>query len=132
MLTSTFPDAKQSRSHNSTLFPDRFLFSFTPIITIRHPARVIPSFLRAFSHYGDDYSHPDFMVAGESFRLERLIFDSFKSFEKARAVEEGREPRTPIVVDGDKLVADPQGQMKKLKAGEAFLGSFNRSTGVIS
>ncbi|KAF9264406.1 hypothetical protein L218DRAFT_1027970 [Marasmius fiardii PR-910] len=129
---------------NPTLLPDRFFFSFTPIITIRHPARVIASFLQAYNHYGDDHSHPDFVVYDESFRLERLMFDLLKRF-----------GRVPIVIDGDKLVADPQGQMKKVcerlgidesqiqytwdppgelehtTAGEAFLGNFNRSIGVV-
>ncbi|KAF9261050.1 hypothetical protein L218DRAFT_871133 [Marasmius fiardii PR-910] len=126
--------------HNPTILPDRFLFSLTPITTIRHPARVIPSFLRAYNLYGDDHTHLDFVVVGESFRLERLMFETFSSLEKA-------QPRVPIVVDGDKVVADPQGQMEKLcarlgidesqmkyntTAGKAFLGSFNRSTGVVT
>ncbi|KAG7085983.1 hypothetical protein E1B28_003507 [Marasmius oreades] len=89
---------------NPTLIPDRFFFSFTPIIMIRHPARVIPSYLRAFQSLGYDISHPDFPVQAECFRLERLVFDSFKSFEEARAVAEGRKPNTPIVIHGDKLV----------------------------
>ncbi|KAF9261051.1 hypothetical protein L218DRAFT_871189 [Marasmius fiardii PR-910] len=147
-----------STSHpNPTLLPDRFFFSFTPIITIRHPARVIPSYLRAFQRLGDDHSHPDFPIIAECFRLERLVFDSFKSFEEARAVKEGRNPSNPIVIDSDKLVRDPRGQMKKLcvllgiddtrlrytwdpprlehkctKLGQAFLDEFSRSTGFFS
>ncbi|KAG7085919.1 hypothetical protein E1B28_003466 [Marasmius oreades] len=139
---------------NPTLLPDRFFFSFTPIITIRHPARVLPSFLRALQRLGDDISHPEFAVHGESFRLERLIFDSFKAYEEARAVAEGRKAKVPIVIDGDKLVRDPQDQMKELcmllgidegqlkyswdpprllehtKMARAYMDEFNRSTGI--
>ncbi|KAG7085971.1 hypothetical protein E1B28_003496 [Marasmius oreades] len=146
----------QAQYPNPTLLPDRFFFSFTPIITTRHPARVLPSVLRALQRLGDDISHPDFAVLGESFRLERLIFDSFKSYEEACAVAEDRKAKTPIVIDGDKLVRDPQGQMKKLcaligldesqlkyswdpprvlehtKMARAYLNEFNRSTGIFS
>ncbi|KAG7085970.1 hypothetical protein E1B28_003495 [Marasmius oreades] len=141
---------------NPTLLPDRFFFSFTPIITIRHPARIMASVLRALQRLGDDISHPDFAVHGESLRPVRLVFDSFKSYEEACAVAEGRKAKIPIVIDGDKLVRNPQGQMKKLctlididesqlkyswdpprlvehtKTGRGYLNEFNRSTGIFS
>ncbi|KAL0569869.1 hypothetical protein V5O48_012088 [Marasmius crinis-equi] len=138
---------------NPTLLPDRFFFSFTPIITIRHPTRAIPSYLRAYRRIGTEKSHPDLPVAA-SFLWERLVFDSFKSFEESRAATEGRVAKPPIVVDGEKLVKDPHGQMKKLcealdldeehisyswdrpgwatsKLDQAFAGTFSGSTGVI-
>ncbi|KAL0060461.1 hypothetical protein AAF712_012744 [Marasmius tenuissimus] len=90
---------------NPTLIPDRFFFSFTPIITTRHPAHAIPSAYRAFlnSDIGVDFSHPDFPVFA-SYKWTRLVFDSFKSYGAVDA----------IVVNGEKLVKDPQGQMKKV------------------
>ncbi|KAL0568021.1 hypothetical protein V5O48_013975 [Marasmius crinis-equi] len=142
--------------HNPTLLPDRFFFSFTPIITIRHPARTIPSWLRSFHSLGGTLLDTEFPVFADSFRWERLVFDSFMTFEKSRAAEEGREVNTPIVVDGEKLVKDPHGQMKKvcgrlgideegikyswerpqygkgLEAGETIMGAINRSTGVVA
>ncbi|KAL0060463.1 hypothetical protein AAF712_012746 [Marasmius tenuissimus] len=143
---------------NPSLIPDRFYFSFTPVITIRHPAHAIPSTHRAYlnSEMGLDISHPDFPVI-TSYRWARLIFDSFKSY---AGVEKDRgqvaDATLPIVVDGEKLVKDPQGQMKKVcdilgldeagirynwdkpevlkgtKAGDAFLKTLNESSGVIS
>ncbi|KAL0570271.1 hypothetical protein V5O48_011698, partial [Marasmius crinis-equi] len=134
---------------NPTLLPDRFLYSFTPIITIRHPARATPSYFRAYQVLGLDTSEPDFPIA-TSFKLERMLFDTFKTHaekEKAGSV---------IVIDGDKLVRDPQGQMKKVcellgldkaqiryswdkptmgdgkKSAGAFLTTVNGSNGVIS
>ncbi|KAJ8075642.1 hypothetical protein PM082_021272 [Marasmius tenuissimus] len=93
---------------NPTLIPNRFFFSFAPIITTRHPAHAIPSAYRAFmdSDIGVDLSHPDFPVF-TSYKWARLVFDSFKSYGAADAT-------LPIVVDGEKLVKDPQGQMKKV------------------
>ncbi|KAL0569865.1 hypothetical protein V5O48_012096 [Marasmius crinis-equi] len=133
---------------NPTLLPDRFLFSLTPIITIRHPARTTPSHLRAYQVLGLDTSGPDFPVVA-SFKLERMLFDAFKS----RAEKE--KAGSVIVIDGDKLVKDPQGQMKKVcellgldeaqikyswdkptmgdgkKLASAFLTTVNGSNGVI-
>ncbi|KAL0568018.1 hypothetical protein V5O48_013972 [Marasmius crinis-equi] len=142
--------------HNPTLLPDRFFFSFTPIITIRHPARTIPSWLRSFHSLGGTLLDTEFPVFADSFRWERLVFDSFMAFEKSRAAEEGREVNTPIVVDGDKLVKDPRGQMKKVcerlgideegikyswerpqhwiqtpVIGETMMGTYTQSTGVV-
>ncbi|KAL0565057.1 hypothetical protein V5O48_016975 [Marasmius crinis-equi] len=141
---------------NPTLLPDRFFFSFTPIIVIRHPARTIPSYVRAVG----SVSFPEFPVAAGNFLLERMFFDSFKAIEEARAAKEGRAPAMPIVVDTGKLVKDPRGTMRKVcealgiddgpiqytwekaeksseyrnndsKVSEVFFGTFNQSTGVI-
>ncbi|KAJ8075704.1 hypothetical protein PM082_021334 [Marasmius tenuissimus] len=141
---------------NPTLIPDRFFFSFTPIITIRHPAHATPSAYRALQEMGADISNLDFPVA-TSYRLTRLVFDSLKSYAEMRV---GRRDcaatvTMPIVVDGGKLVKDPQGQMKKVcdilgldeggirynwdkpeilrgtKMGDAFFKTLNESNGVV-
>ncbi|KAL0563049.1 hypothetical protein V5O48_019029, partial [Marasmius crinis-equi] len=70
--------------NNPTLLPDRFFFSFTPIIVIRHPARAIPSYVRALG----SVSFPEFPIVAGNFLLERIFFDSFKAFEEARAARE--------------------------------------------
>ncbi|KAL0568022.1 hypothetical protein V5O48_013976 [Marasmius crinis-equi] len=140
---------------NPTLLPDRFFFSFTPIITIRHPALVIPSYARSMHAHKGELFDTEFPIMAGGFRLERLIFDSFKSYEEARAADEGRDARIPVVVDGGKLVKDPHGQMKKVCAqlgideggikyswdppdmwettttAETFFSVFNQSTGVV-
>ncbi|KAK1223700.1 hypothetical protein PQX77_013421 [Marasmius sp. AFHP31] len=144
---------------NPTLIPDRFFFSFRPVITIRHPAHAIPSAHRAYlkSDMGVDISHPDFPVV-TSYKWARLAFDSFKSYggmEKDRG-EAADVTIVPIVVDGEKLVKNPKGQMKKVcdmlgldegeirynwdkpeigkartKVGDAFLKTLNESNGVV-
>ncbi|KAL0068209.1 hypothetical protein AAF712_004594 [Marasmius tenuissimus] len=142
---------------NPTLIPDRFFFSFTPIITIRHPAHATPSAYRAFlsSGMGVDPSHPEFPVY-TSYKWERLVFDSFKSYGGVgKDGGQAADATLPIVVDGEKLVKNPQGQMKKVcdilgldeggirynwdkpeigkgtKAGDAFLKTLNESNGVV-
>ncbi|EEB90389.1 hypothetical protein MPER_11412 [Moniliophthora perniciosa FA553] len=77
-------------------------------MTIRHPARVLPSFVRATSPNLSDAQQGSYLFRVEKaarFRWERLVFDSFNR------VEHG--PR-PLVVDGDRLVQDPQEQMRML------------------
>ncbi|KAL0063025.1 hypothetical protein AAF712_010048 [Marasmius tenuissimus] len=90
---------------NLTLILNRFYFSFTPIITTCHPAHAVPSAYQAFQHsnIGVDLSHPDFPVF-TSYKWTRLALDLFKSYGAADAT----------VVDGEKLVKDPQSQMKKV------------------
>ena len=133
---------------NPTLIPDRFFFSFTPIITIRHPAHATPSAYRAWLKMGAGIPHFDFPVS-TSYKFERLVFESFKSY------AEGETATMPIVVEGEKLVRDPQAQMKKVcnvlglnegeisyswdspergkgtKAGDAFFKTLNGSNGII-
>ncbi|KAG7085975.1 hypothetical protein E1B28_003499 [Marasmius oreades] len=143
---------------NPTLLPDRIFFSLTPIFTIRHPARVIPSYARAvLNSFGTDTSDLDIPIGGAGFCLDRLVFDAFKAFDEARAAAEGRPPRVPIVVDGDRFVRDPRGQMRRVcealgidadeallkysweanldteesKKREGFLSVLHRSTGVL-
>ncbi|KAK7053204.1 hypothetical protein VNI00_003823 [Paramarasmius palmivorus] len=99
---------------NPTCLPDAFLSNFTPIITIRHPARVLPSYIRATfkSKMASEFTSLDeegkalFLHKFEKaarFRWDRIIFDSLAGKGKVR-----------IVVDGDKLARDPKGQMKVL------------------
>ncbi|KAL0068219.1 hypothetical protein AAF712_004604 [Marasmius tenuissimus] len=141
---------------NPTLIPDRFFFSFTPIMTIRHPAHAIPSAHRAFLNSDlMDLSHPDFPV-NTSYKWARLVFDAFKSYGGV-GKDGGRAANAalPTVVDGEKLVKDPQGQMKKVcdilgldeggirynwdkpnlrkdtKVGGTFLKTLNESNGVV-
>ncbi|KAJ8075701.1 hypothetical protein PM082_021331 [Marasmius tenuissimus] len=144
---------------NPTLIPDRFLFSFVPIFTIRHPAHATPSAYRAWQKMGGDLSHPDFPVT-KSYKWGRLFFDTFKfhvkaEMEKCRGLGTASPGTTPIVVDGEQLVKDPQGQMKRVcdilgldaggitynwdkpelwkgtKLGDAFFSTINESNGVV-
>ncbi|KAK7043205.1 hypothetical protein VNI00_008559 [Paramarasmius palmivorus] len=104
MLDVPSPSAAQGApSSNPTLLPDRLYYSFTPIIVIRHPARVLPSYVRLAGENLGSALDSDDMPLIASFQCERLVFDSFRD-----------AGITPIVVDGERLVKDPHGQMKKL------------------
>ncbi|KAK1234171.1 hypothetical protein PQX77_002636, partial [Marasmius sp. AFHP31] len=77
------------------MLPDRFLHTLLPIIMIRHPVRVLPSYLRAFDCMGsksplkiDENYHYEESVS--TFKGERLLFDAFKAHGSS------------IVIDGDK------------------------------
>ncbi|KAK7053217.1 hypothetical protein VNI00_003836 [Paramarasmius palmivorus] len=103
-------DGASSSENNPTYLPDAFLYGFTTIITIRHPARVLVSFIRAMhdseiaSSSLDEIGKAAFLHAMERvsrFKWERLVFDS----------SDGRGVR-PIVIDGDRLAKDPEAQMK--------------------
>ncbi|KAK1217042.1 hypothetical protein PQX77_020316 [Marasmius sp. AFHP31] len=139
---------------NPTLIPDRFFFSFTPIVTIRHPAHATPSTYRALREMGGEISYLDFPVL-TSYKLTRLVFDSYKAYAASMEKSGIANALLPIVVDGEKLVKDPQGQMKKVcdalgldeggirynwdspemrkgtKLGNAFFKTLNGSNGVV-
>ncbi|KAK7053220.1 hypothetical protein VNI00_003839 [Paramarasmius palmivorus] len=88
---------------NPTCLPDAFLFSSTPIITIRHPARVLASWVQAtYDKFGSEAKYPFLMEKAAKFKWERMIFDSFVG------------QTSCIVVDGDRLARDPQEQMRAL------------------
>ncbi|ESK94830.1 hypothetical protein Moror_14103 [Moniliophthora roreri MCA 2997] len=91
---------------NPTFLPTRFILTFTPIFIVRHPANVAPSYLRAVSSASD--KSPSMSIHSEEFatccayKNHRSIFD----FYRAQGIE-------PVVIDGERLVIDTQGVMKK-------------------
>ncbi|KAK7019738.1 hypothetical protein VNI00_017978 [Paramarasmius palmivorus] len=141
---------------NPTFLPDRFFFSFTPIITIRHPALVLPSYMRAAQMKAETGCFEDQILSDleimASLRWERMVFEAFRARNDGLA---------PIVVDGTKVVQEPQAQMERLcellgidgsqiqytweagreastvgsdlgLIGEPFLRNLTQSTGVVS
>ncbi|EEB95361.1 hypothetical protein MPER_05680, partial [Moniliophthora perniciosa FA553] len=101
---------------NPTFLPDRLLKTLTPVFIIRHPARVIPSYLRVSEPFGGtvfDDDAPLFLV----FKWQRMMFDFYKAWysctEGAKSAGPGGE-NLPIVIDGDKLVNDSEQQIHKL------------------
>ncbi|KAF5393114.1 hypothetical protein D9757_001093 [Collybiopsis confluens] len=136
---------------NPTVLPDRLVATMLPIIVIRHPMFTFPSFARATSTFGQTALDTDFEFFA-TFRWQRMIYDFYRAYYD-KVGSEGKES-WPVVVDGDKLVEDTQGQMKQLcaliglteseiqyswdssarprdRVVDAFVGDFNQSTGVI-
>ncbi|KAF5339669.1 hypothetical protein D9757_014854 [Collybiopsis confluens] len=136
---------------NPTVLPDRLVATMTPVIIIRHPAYVFPSWLRAAASYGASVDSPKFKIPG-SLRWQRFIYDFYRAYYDK--IDDEEKKGWPIVIDGDDLVEDTQGQMKNFcelvgldesgiqysweSAGRptdnvknAFIGDLKESTGVI-
>ncbi|KAG7086331.1 hypothetical protein E1B28_002294 [Marasmius oreades] len=140
---------------NPTFLPDRLFATFTPILTIRHPCRMIFSLKRALKTLGVPFPDEDSSMDTQ-FKWQRMVYDCYKAwFSTPEGIEAvggtSIAKLLPIVVDGDKLVNDAQGQMETLcrilgldpfgiqyswdvqeSVGyEAFGGTLSRSTGII-
>eukprot|EP00914_Ancora_sagittata_P000956 GHVO01002503.1.p1 GENE.GHVO01002503.1~~GHVO01002503.1.p1 ORF type:complete len:187 (+),score=13.05 GHVO01002503.1:118-678(+) len=136
---------------NPTVLPDRLVATMLPVIVIRHPMFTYPSYARASDSFGETVFGPDFALVA-SFRWQRIIYDLHRAYYD-KVDPEGKKD-WPIVVDGDRLVEDTKGQMKKfcgligLTESEiqytwdstdrpkdvvvnAFIGAITGSTGVI-
>ncbi|KAF9067691.1 hypothetical protein BDP27DRAFT_1225486, partial [Rhodocollybia butyracea] len=96
---------------NPTLLPDRILASSLPVIIIRHPVFAFPSYERAASVYATTVFDMEFSVM-TSYKWSRIMYDFYRSYYK-KTDPQGKMKDWPIVVDGDRLVEDTRGQMKK-------------------
>ncbi|KAF9067688.1 hypothetical protein BDP27DRAFT_1364740 [Rhodocollybia butyracea] len=96
---------------NPTLLPDRILASSLPVIMIRHPVFTYPSYERAASVYTTTVFDLEFTVM-TSYKWSRIMYDFYRSYYE-KTDPEGKMKDWPIVVDGDRLVEDTKGQMKK-------------------
>lgn len=74
-----------SRLTNPTCLPDAFLALVTPIIFIRHPAKVIPAWLREANSVGPFYNvDDDDLTFWTSARWSRMIFDYLRPVAPAK------------------------------------------------
>ncbi|KAG7086308.1 hypothetical protein E1B28_002273 [Marasmius oreades] len=141
---------------NPTFLPDRLFATFTPVLNIRHPCRMVPSLRRAVQAMEAVFPDEDTPIDTQ-FKWQRMVYDCYKAW---LSTPEGIEAvggasiaeHLPIVVDGDKLVNNAEGQMETLfrilnldpsgvqytwearepEAAQAvFVGTLGRSTGVI-
>lgn len=161
------PEADRQRSEakktpsfpipNPTFLPDRLFGTFIPILTIRHPCRMISSLRRALQPMGAPFPDEDSSVDTQ-FKWLRMVYECYKAwFVTPEGIEAAGgasiAEHLPIIVDGDKLVNDPQGQMETLcrilnldpskiqytwdvrepesKGQAMFVGTLSKSTGII-
>ncbi|KAE9407254.1 hypothetical protein BT96DRAFT_986861 [Gymnopus androsaceus JB14] len=98
---------------NPSLLPDRIVASVSPVIIIRHPMFTFPSYVRASSIFGATVFDTEFMIMATC-RWQRMVYDFYRAYYN-NIDPEGKKD-WPVVIDGDKLVQDTQGQMKKFCA----------------
>ncbi|KAL0061691.1 hypothetical protein AAF712_011499 [Marasmius tenuissimus] len=134
---------------NPTFIPDRLFVALRPVLIIRHPAKAIPSFLRASADLGVTIFGEN-SEATTQFKWLRMVYDCYKALYDSQ----GSNSVFPVVIDGDKLINETEDQMSKLcniigvdasqiryswnavekfdnKLEENFTGTIGRSTGVI-
>lgn len=99
---------------NLTVFPDRFLATLSPIIIIRHPAKIAYSYARVDRALGlEPKVDPDYPMV-VSMKWQRMIYDFYAAYYAANLREVDGKTITPVVIDGDRLVANTRYQMEEL------------------
>lgn len=85
---------------NPTVLPNDFLATFLPVILIRHPAKIIPSYYRVSRDaHGTTVFDEDFPM-NASLRWLRLIFDWYEECYRISKIER------PIVIDAEDMIND--------------------------
>ena len=112
---------------NPTWIPDDLYTSLSPLILIRHPARMIPSFYRTqVDVFKLQTTDEDFAIYA-SLRWLRIIFDSYRQFyyeENDDLVRSDsscstnnstkEKPTWPLVIDAEDVVHSAQAIVSKL------------------
>jgi hypothetical protein len=93
-------DKPPSPHTNPTSLPDRFLLSMQPIFLIRHPALMLPSYLRASKliRAGAHPSQPR-TAMHMTLRYTRALYDWY--------LDTAIEGRMPRVIDADDIMTNP-------------------------
>jgi hypothetical protein len=135
---------------NPTVLPNDFLKTLSPVILIRHPAKIIPSFYRVSKATNGVMVFDEDFPAYASLRWLRLIFDWYEEYYSISKIEQ-----RPIVIDMEDMINDPHNIAEKLcviigldpkyvqyswaeKTDECslltavFLSMLRKSTGIIS
>jgi hypothetical protein len=95
------PAKSISLPENPTVLPNDFLATFLPVILIRHPAKMIPSYYRAAKDtYGATVFDEEFPV-NTCFRWSRLIFDWYQTYYRSSNIAQ-----RPIVIDAEDVIND--------------------------
>jgi hypothetical protein len=147
--STSAPSKSHSLPENPTLLSSSFLATLSPVILIRHPAKIIPSFYRASRDtLGSTVIDEDFPV-NASLRWLRLIFDWYEEYYCISKIEQ-----RPIVIDAEDMINDSRNVAGKLCAmtgldpihvqyswaqttdecdpnRERFLSTLRNSTGII-
>jgi hypothetical protein len=94
---------------NPTVLPDSFMHSVHPVILIRHPALMVPSFFRiSKTIHGARVDDEDFPI-NVTFRWSRLVFDYYRNIN-------GNTGFRPTVIDSSRMLKSPHEVMPKFCA----------------
>ncbi|KAG7086329.1 hypothetical protein E1B28_002292 [Marasmius oreades] len=113
----TLPGSPSFPIPNPTILPDRLLATFMPVLIIRHPCHMVSSFRRVLTRvYGGSFPDEDSPIDTQ-YKWHRMIYNFYKAwFSTPEGIAAAGGPAVaehlPIVIDGDKLVNDAQGQME--------------------
>lgn len=111
---------------NPTWIPDDLYTSLSPLILIRHPARMIPSFYRKQTDVFKLQTADEDFAIYTSFRWLRIIFDSYREFysenddlahpySSCSTMNSAKEkPIWPLVIDAEDVVHSTQAIVSKL------------------
>ena len=114
------------RMSNPTWIPDDLYTSLSPLILIRHPARMIPSFYRTQADVFKLQTADEDFAIYTSFRWLRIIFDSYREFysendnlvppySSCSTIDGTKEkPIWPLVIDAEDVVYSTQAIVSKL------------------
>jgi hypothetical protein len=103
------PEKSIALPANPTVLSNDFLKTLSPVILIRHPAKIIPSFYRVSkATHGIMVFDEDFPVYA-SLRWPRLIFDWYEEYYSISKIGQ-----RPIVIDAGDLINDSRNIAEKL------------------
>ena len=118
--------ASSGRMSNPTWIPDDLYTSLSPLILIRHPARMIPSFYRTLVDVFKLQTTDEDFAVYTSLRWLRIIFDSYRElysqnddpvhpYSSCNMIHSTEErPTWPLVIDAEDVVHSTQAIVSKL------------------
>lgn len=96
-----------SLPENPTVLSNEFLATLSPVILIRHPARILPSLYR-LSNDPRKTVFAELFPVNASLRWSRLIFDWYEEYYRISRIE-----KRPIVIDADDMINDSRDVIEK-------------------
>lgn len=105
MVSSTSSSVYTGTSRSpliNTIFSDEFLATWQPTFSIRHPALVLPSFLRSMQDMPGDWDI-DSVVRGCTLRFSRTLYDWYTSH-----LPKPTNSFSPIILDADDIILQPE------------------------
>jgi hypothetical protein len=97
-----------SLPNNPTALSNEFLTTLSPVILIRHPAKIIPSYYRLSKDAHGTTVFDEFFPVNASLRWSRLIFDWYAEYYSISGIE-----KRPIVIDAEDMINDSRNVIEK-------------------